>query len=324
LGALFQQDEMIHALNRNPDFVKDSKNKRFVEAVARIELWMLGFDVSVGNPRYRFRKRKGQLFKERVTRLALALADFWEQQPDALKPTTKKARETVTPDFFRRLIVFEEEDRTPDDVVEEDLIQRISAFSADEQEQLKNRLKNIAGSIWDGVKRVFRWIKRFIKSIVSTALNVIKNIARFIAKQARAIFGTVRKVFEILYRGTVYLRNKLLPGSDARQIAIYHDKDFDAGVFLNCDAESQTVKRLIDYNYRESVCFGAACRILGHLTVILRRVIQTFVTGIGGWFLALLTLSRLVMRIKDIVAEVKIVEAFEVESGSSPFVNSVD
>lgn len=324
LSALFQQDEMIHALNRNPDFVKDSKNKRFVEALARIELWMLGFNVSVGNPKFRFRKRKGRLFKERVTRLTFALSDFWEQQPDGLKPATKKARETVTPEFFKQLVVFEEEDRTPDDAVEEDLIKRISTFSEKEQEQLKSRLKNIAGSIWDGVKRVFRWIKRFIKSIVVTTLNTIKNIARFIAKHARSIFGTIRKVFEILYWGTVYLRNKVLPGSDARHLALYHDKDFDVGVFLNSTAKLQTMQRLIDYNLRESVCFGAACRILGHIIAILRRVVRAFVTGIGGWFLALITLSRLAMRVKDIVAEVKLVEAFEIESDSSPFVNSVD
>ena len=95
----------------------------------------------------------------------------------------------------------------------------------------QNRLKNIASSVWDGVKRVFRWIKRFIKKIkkvVNTALNEIKNIARFIARRADEIFGTVKKVFEIIYRGTVYLRKALLPGSDAQKIVIYHDKDFES------------------------------------------------------------------------------------------------
>jgi peptidoglycan hydrolase-like protein with peptidoglycan-binding domain len=324
LRALYQQDKIIHALNRNPKFVLDKKNKKFVEAVARIEFWLLGFNVNVGNPRILFRRREGHKFKERATLLSLALEDFWEQQPLRSRPKSKWGRENVTPEFFKQLVALEEEDPSPDHFVEENLINRISSFSESEQNLLKSRLTNIASSIWDGVKRVFRWIRRFIKRVVSTALNFIKNIARFVAKHARKIFGTVRKAFEIIYRGTVYLRKALLPGSDARNVAIHHDKDFDTAIFLNTRAESQAVKHMIDYNRRESVCFGAACRIIAHLTAIFKRVAQAFIAGIGGWFLALLALTRLAMRVKEIVEEVQLIQALEIESESSPFANSVD
>jgi hypothetical protein len=120
------------------------------------------------------------------------------------------------------------------------------------------------------------------------------------------------------------LSKALLPGSDARNVAIHHDKDFDTAIFLNTRAESQAVKHMIDYNRRESVCFGAACRIIAHLTAIFKRVAQAFIAGIGGWFLALLALTRLTMRVKEIVEEVQLIQALEIESESSPFANSVD
>ena len=323
LQALFQQDEMIHALNQNPDFVSDRQNKRFVESVARIELWMLGFDVSVGNPRLRFKKRKGLIFREAVTHLELALAEFWKQQSASLRPATKKARESVTPEFFQQLIEFEKEDRTPDDYIEGDLVLRISEFSPQEHQELEGRLQNIAGSIWDGVKRVFRWIKRFLKKLVKAALNMIKNIARFIAKEARQAFKGVKKVFEIIYRGIVYLRKKVLQGSDARHMVIYHDTDFDYCIYFNSGADPEKRQQLMRHNRTESVCFGAACRIVIHLVAIFKRVLKTIIVGIGSWFFALLALTRLAMRIKEIAAEVKIVEKFELERDASPFANQV-
>jgi hypothetical protein len=327
LRTLFQQNEIIHALGRSPDFVSDKKNKKFVEAVARIEFWMLGFDVNIGSSRVIFRRRVGQKFKERTTRLSLAMMDFWQQQPAESRPKLKWNRENVTPEFFQQLVLLEdedEEDQDADNFVEENLVNRISSFSIKEQDLLKRRLNDIAGSIWDGVKRVFRWIKRFVKKIVSTALNLVKNIARFIAKHSRYVFGTVRNVIEILHRGTVYLRNKLLPGSDALNAAIYHDRDFDAAIFFNLAADSQAVKRLLTDNRRESICFGAACRILGHLIGILRQVARAFAAGIGWWFLALLALARLALRIKEIVREVAIVKSFDAASVSTPFANRVN
>lgn len=320
LRVLFQQDEMVHALSRNPNFVRDKKNKKFTDAVARIELWLLGFDVNVGKPRI-LKPRQNSGLPEKVSRLPQVLDDFWEHQPDQSKPGTKIARRKVTPEFFNQLVALEEEDLRPIDQVEKDLVSRISKFSKDERAQLNTKLKNVASSIWDGVKRVFRWIKRFIKSIVSTALNVIKNIARFIAKHACSVFGTVLKAIEILYRGAVYLRNKVLPGSDAKKMVIYHDNDFDLGVFISLDAETETINRMILQIEQETFYFGAACKILGHLMAIFRRVVQSVATGFGAWFLCLLALAQLARRITAIAEEVKKVKAFEIERHVSPFFN---
>ena len=106
--------------------------------------------------------------------------------------------------------------------------------------------------------------------------------------------------------------------------AIYHDKDFDAAIFFNIEADSHAVKRLFKNNRRESICFGAACRILGHLIGILRQVARAFAAGIGWWFLALLALARLAVRIKEIVKEVEIVKSFDAVSVSTPFANRVE
>ena len=323
LGALFNQDGIIHALARHPVFVANKDNKRFVDSVARIELWLLGFDVRIGNPRYRLQPRVVAGTRDKVTYLSAALAAFWKQQPAASRPKTQTAKRTVRPAFFNRLVALENSDEASDGTVQADLIERIRAFTPDEQDLLKNKLKNIASSIWDGIKRVFRWIKRFVKRIAASALNLIKNIARLIANKSRSIFYTIRKSVEILHRGTVYVRNRLFPGSDARHAAFFHDNDMDLAVFVNRAADPEVVRTLMYKNYQESYYFRAACRILGHLIAIIRRLVQTLAGGIGGWFLALLALTRLAMRFRAIAAEVDLVDTFDSVRYPTPFANTV-
>ncbi|MFC1859871.1 hypothetical protein ACFL9U_17850, partial [Thermodesulfobacteriota bacterium] len=91
----------------------------------------------------------------------------------------------------------------------------------------------------------------------------------------------------------------------------------------NRECEPEIFERLIQKNVKESFCFRAACRILSHLMDILRRVASGFAAGIGGWFIVLLSLTRLARTIKGLVEEVKKVQAFELESDASPFANPV-
>jgi hypothetical protein len=53
----------------------------------------------------------------------------------------------------------------------------------------------------------------------------------------------------------------------------------------------------------------------------LKRVAQTIIAGVGGWFLALLALTRLAVRVKEINKEVDLVEKFDFGGEPSPFAN---
>lgn len=317
LTALFGQDELLRALDACPVLVRRTQNRRFVDSVSRIELWMLGFDVHMGNPRKTTHRRR------KVLKLSLAVKAFWDQQPKPERPNSDAARRRVTPALFRRLVSLDDGEESEDEMVEGSIVARIASFTPKQRRQLTDTLEDIASSIWDGARRLYHWLRSFVTRVATAALNTIKNIARYLARQARTAFATVRKAVEILHRGIVYLRGEILPGSDARQIVIAHDRDFDMGVFVNLDADRQTVRSLVDVQQRESEVFDAACCILGHLAAILSLVARSLASGVAGWFLILLSLTRLARRFGGIAQEVRRVRDFELDSTMSPFANSV-
>ena len=274
-------------------------------------------------------------------RFSSAMEEFWRHQPGTgnvnylATPTmeqgyTGEAWERLesydkpVPEFFKKLVQMENQVQNMDDSIEDSLFRKIKNFSVEEQHELESRIQHIATSIWDGVKRVFLCIKLFVNNIFSKASNMIKNIARFIANRARRYFVPVRKAFEIIYRGAVYLQNNLFPGSLPAHIMIRHDRDFDTRIFININGDHEIINNMIQKNYLESVCFGAACRITGHLMSIFRQIAKTMAAGAAlGWFTALLTLACLGRQIKEIAQDVKMVTAFEINLTESPFSNPV-
>ena len=320
LKALFQQDDIVYALYEHPTFVHDPGNKKFVEAVARIELWLLGFEVHLGRPRKVIKSRRtrgGGRHIAHVTRVAAlpnVLEDFWKQYPENLRPKSKKRRRIVGSELFARFVVMEAEVLTSDDEIEADVVTLIQSFKPEQKRQLQDKVWDLASSVWDGVKRVAHWIKRLVGRVISADMNLMKNIARFIVKRAGQVFKTAKKAIEILYRGFVYLREKTFPGSDVKQMVLQHDKDFDVKVFVHEGADVQARKKMIEQNRNESFIYGVACRILADLLAILKQIAKGFA---AGWFLLLLGLTRLGKRLREIAEDVHLVEQFELEV--SPF-----
>ncbi len=326
LGALFGHDRLVGALAAHPGIVEDASYLQLVDAVARIELWLLGYDVNVGRPGSVFRPRRpgphgGPRIK--VTKLSLALEDFWSHQPAISRPGSGEGRRAVTPEFFARLVALEAMEETSDDLSEADLVRRVSELPQSDLDALKAKLTDIATSIWDGIRRVVRWIGRFIRHIASSALNLLKNIARFVAFRARSAFTTVKQAMGIVYRGVVYMVNRRFAGSDARHLWIEHGVDFDADQFINLEAQPAAVARIRQEYHRDSLVFGAACRILGDLLAILRRVAGLFATGVAGWFHLLLSLAWLARTLRAIGGEVRMVDAFTLRLDETSFSNPV-
>ena len=73
----------------------------------------------------------------------------------------------------------------------------------------------------------------------------------------------------------------------------------------------------------ESLCFRAACIIIGNLAAIFKQVVLELATGIADWFAALLALTRLGSHLTAIARAVNLVNASEVEISQSSFSNPV-
>ncbi|WP_300460470.1 peptidoglycan-binding domain-containing protein [Desulfobacula sp.] len=322
MGPLFSQDDLIKGIATHPEIVNAAESKPFIEAIARIELWLVGFDVNVGNPLVRLKKRQSNDKKQRSLGLSRALEEFWMQQPEKQRPKAA-GRKKITPSFFTRLIMLENGVDAKPESVDPNIVDQVCSFSIRQKQDLMAKIKEVATSIWDGIKRVTRWIFQGIKKLFSKVTSTLKNLARYISRRASIHFQLVRKAFEIVHRGVVFFRQQIFPASRPEHMLIFHDKDFDMKAIANSRGDPTRTRRVLRQLRLESRCFKAACRILGHLTAIFKGVVIRLAAGTAGWFSILLALTRLGRRIADITKEVKAVLAFEVELAQSPFSNPV-
>jgi len=322
IKPLFSQDILIQGIASHPNVIDAPENRRFLEAIARIELWLVGFEVNIGNPLIRLKKRQSNNKKQKSTGLAPALEEFWAQQPKDKKPKVADQKK-ISSAFFSRLVQLEDEVDDKPETYERDIVEQVCLLKSSQKKDLMVKIKEVASSIWDGIKRVTRWIVKGIKNFFSKASTMMKNLARYIAKRARVHFPTVRKAFEIVYRGVVYFKQQVFTPSRPKHLIIYHDKDFDTQALSNPLGNTKATEGILKQLRIESRCFKAACKILGHLAAIFKGVVLRLAAGAAGWFSILLALTRLGKRLTAIAREIKEVLALEVELSQSPFSNPV-
>lgn len=69
--------------------------------------------------------------------------------------------------------------------------------------QFANQFNKLAGAIWDGVKRLTRWLYRMFRSVVSKTRELLANLARYIALNARQFFGYITSAVDIVQGGSI-------------------------------------------------------------------------------------------------------------------------
>jgi|GEM_PF-5331300 len=376
LNALFNYDEIIRLLGGNGKEKKvvaslEKFDKQFekefkvqIDALARIELWLLGYDCAPGLPRNvyttaivaGYRKRQKE-----VLDLTLAIGQFWEivsKKTEHTEPIEKpeSAPETeVSPALFKgfyRLLTEEAKaspkGETQESTTEEEekkkhneLIDQVNAILAEENKVNKkvnekleslrtdlatttetkkrikiekkikeikednptflDRFKTLGSSIWDGVKRVAKFIWRLIKGAVEKVVSFVKNLARFIAKEAREFFYVVVRAVDAVHGGIVYLSNSFYPKEPGSPFYISRSADMDHTVLFDSAASNITASRHFKSYQRLSECYCAGCVVLGELAMLFRKVIG-LVKGVVGWLQILLSLGRFrasYLRIKE-------------------------
>jgi len=301
LGLLFGQDALIAALSRHPGFIDDPVNGIFVEAIARVELWLLGYDVDLG-PSQSLRQRQsgthgphGVPHYIRVDPVTEALTDFEEKFPGARSPIAGSRFSTA---FFSQLAALDADEDAASDPALQDIV---LAQAAEHSDSLMEKLGQLASRIWDGAKRLWAWLKRAVATAWGKIESELWNLARFIARNARESYELVLKAVDIVHRATVYLRRQPFPGSDPQSAVLAYGADFDARLFINAAAPTGLASALVHRDARESRYFVAACRILGCLLAALAEVVRAVTMGAAfGWFLLLLALSRILAVLRNI------------------------
>lgn len=299
LRLVFGQDQLVKALAAQPDsYFNAPSNQRFIQSIGRVELWLHGYDVSIGKPPRRPNGTPGI-----PTPVEGPLSEFWACFPENRSVDQNR----FARDFFQRILALED---AQDSEIDEWTNAKIMEVVEANQNKVLDKLRKFASRVWDGIKRVWNWLKGVLRDAAHKIEHLLDNIARLVSRSAREAYATVVKAVEIVEQGTVYLTKKLFPGSDPKSAVLAFDFDLDAKLFVNDSALPGSVDRLLEADAKSTRYFGIACKILQILFEAISTVLKVFVPAVG-WFTALLGLSRIAHGIKDLADEIALFESVD-------------
>lgn len=305
IRVLFDHDSWVRALAGHPLFVDDPANDRIVDASGRIELWLLGYEVTVSGPQllvsetFKFGPHD-TIHKRMVDPVAGALKDWWKRFPDTRRGQDDQR---FSAGFFAQTAQLAATQRGElDDSLQDALLARM----AENPSSLVEKLKSLASRAWDGIRRVWGWLKHALQHAVEFVETELWNIARLIVHGAKKAYEVVAKAIDIVHHAAVYWGGQVYPGGDSRTAVVQFGRDFDTTLFINRAAAAAEVAALLARERRDTAYFVEACRIWAVVLGTLRRVGQLVAVGATapGWFVLLITLAREASRLRDLAREI--------------------
>lgn len=266
---------------------------KFLRDLARIELWLYGYNIDIGNFKRRGPFQQPDRFRQS---LDSAMEDFCEDhgKDKNFNARGKRDETAVLTWFFKHLVAIHLDLPAEEDPADADRV--VERVLANEQtvSGVRGAIKSLGARLWDGISRAWKWLKTVFGKIFNTvkrvAKRVVTNLTRFVKGAALQAFSYVKAAVQAVVDGFQFMKEKLLRGSDPQQMMVFHDGDWDFEVFVNARADTETIENLTArLNLRADV-FALGSRIVGRLISLF---LSTLRAGIAtGWFAIMLALVR--------------------------------
>lgn len=301
LGLLFDQDRLLEAVVTTTRTARiggrerqvfsyakltterrrevDPQVAQFLACMAKIELWLLGFDVDithVGNyPVYRF-DRNGTRSNQKLRR---ALDAFFDQ----LGGRDRRLRASLTPELFAALVAPPAPPSAAAPAASSDTARGDPDFSREVAEALRDRdrLDNawelgrqLGMKLWDGMRRLLRWLHRGLRRILEVGRNLARAFFRYAMNGYAMARGACIEVGQAL---GAYVRGSITTGS-AIQLII--ERDGDMRLTLPPEGEAAATTAAL----RTLRLFAAGLQLGARLLSLLLRILRSATAGaLGGW-----------------------------------------
>lgn len=313
LNALFEYDNIVARLSNEEQFRQiNSVFPLTIEAITRVELWLLGYDILPGKdqtfrkPVKRFKKRKFI----NVSSTHLAIKKFYSDYPVAGNNTKAFQLNANLMAAFSKL----SNDLEVDESDNERLNRSVSRIwqSKSKQSKLREQFNKLANGIFDGIRRMVSWLFGAVKRVLANTKEVIANIARYVSKKARKCYLSVVKAVDIVYSSLSYLKGTTYHYGNPSTSYFAYDNDFDQYCCIDPQALPSHIT-LESGQYRfQAKLYAAGLNIVGHLVVIAQRIVRIMSSPVG-WLLALLSLANVANAIKEISKQVALIESYELD-----------
>ncbi len=259
---------------------------RFATSLLKIEFWLLGYDKV--RPDGKAMLIEPDTYEE-LLQIEIPGSIHYQVIKDFLKSQNHWQAELSNQQLIQRcfLCLYSMSDRDVDPQVllqqeTEGLINEIQKLQVNGNanfEKAWSEIKTLASRIWDGVKRVWRFIRSVIENFVSSIVDHAKMLARAAYELASSGLTVVRKSFEVLSNGVSFLSNTRLEGSN-QFISVERDSDFDFKVFVSDSAQQNQVIDFFDYFEMQVLHFRVSIRLL---KLMVRVFIDLMRLGQGPW-----------------------------------------
>lgn len=269
----------------------------FIANCARIELWLLGYEVNFGG--HLSRKFQNSLQLKKKDDLFDVIVQFnmhFKEQSDVL---SKKMAKRITPSLFQELAVAEDDDRQSDyDEISETIAEKVN--TPDQVNKAFTYIKSRGLRLWDGLKRIWRWVKRIGKKVADFIQNnIFKAFFRYISKNYKIIARGFKNVAKAI-------GNYINGGMPTEGVFFKFSADLDTRVYISNNITTNHQKESILKISRQARAFNLGCQMIGYVINFFKKL----VTGLFGWVRFLMTLIKSYKRIKVIYEEFKIVASW--------------
>ena len=313
INILFDQDHIAARMGQaGNDFMKylppeipEKQARRsihkFSVCCAKVELWLLGYDVPLDGSAKFDTPGQTEIFSYLPIRYPVyhALYGFWRENGKRQKKARERARR-ITGRFFAKLLQLQQEGALIADTDQSaQLYEMLVIEKEDVLNEIWKHIKSIGSRIWDGIKRVWRWLKSLFKTVAKKMRAWAKNIARLAYRFALNGFSLVNRLVKITKETASFLVHKTLTDSDVGNIVIKRDRDYDYRIYVNPERSHEKVKGILMLFYEKAHLFSMGMRIIG-LTVGALIAVITKVPLAGGWFGLVLAMLKIYSSLKEI------------------------
>ncbi len=255
--------------------------QRFLVSVAKVELWLLGFDVDIDRrldyPVLGIRKGT-----PRNKGLRGELRRFWRELAGRPEEWSKKLVRFITPALFQAFARIEAADAVtaeqPDGDESREVLERVGNRPRPIEEHWAAG-RALGMRLWDGLKRIWRWIVRRVRRILEIGRNLARAFFVYATKAFRIARFTLRTTAKALGQ---YLDARIRTGDDNPvEVALAGDGDIRVRIPSAADTDDvEQAARMVGYF---GTAFSFATRLLSAVVRAIRAAAGALVANVVGW-----------------------------------------
>lgn len=313
INALFDQDQFVKGIARSsgrfmnsfPVLLSRAETisdkglaQKFIISCAKVELWLLGYEVKIGSTIEK--NEAGEYSYELRGELWQAMFQYYQQYEGKERREARKLAAQITPRLFKSL---DEAARKVDNYetndASEEVFEALKPKTVKERKSFLSRawnyLKGKGMRLWDGLKRIWRWIKKIGKKIFSFLQNnLFKAFYRFTSKAFKIITKGISRMVKSV---GIYIKG-ILP---SQQMAYVFSKDMDCTSYFEKSISLENVDMGVKKIQQQTKAFTLACKIIGFAV----RFFKNLSIGVFGWTKLLFSLLKSFKKIKVFYRDMK-------------------